>query len=163
MTTNAAHDLQNIQALLKPDSRGLLVGVYSCKIDRRGRVTIPKTLSEVLISGGGSEIGIYISDGDHLVVMPVTREKDATGPLIAVADSGIAAITIRQLRPRGVLTIPEALRLDADLSETVLCRGMGWKLELWNPARYQARMKRVRLEREPAVAPCAREITLRHS
>ena len=162
MNINAAYDLQNIQAYLKPDSRGLLVGVYSCKIDRRGRVTIPKTLREVLLSGGGTEIGIYTS-GECLAVMPVTREKDATGPLIAVADSGISAITIRQLTPRGLLSIPEALRLDAELSGTVLCRGMGWKLELWNPRRYQAHMRRVHLERPPAVVPCAREITLRHS
>jgi hypothetical protein len=93
--------------------------------------------------------------------MPITRENDATGPLIAVADSGISSITIRRLTPRGALTIPEALRLDAELSESVLCRGMGWKLELWNPLRYHAHMTRVRLETPPSAIPCARDVTLR--
>lgn len=161
MNTNAAYDLQNIQAHLQPDSRALLIGVYSCKIDRRGRVTIPKELREVLVSGDFKELGIYMS-GDHLAAMPVTRENDATGPFIAVADSGIASITVRQLTHRGALTIPGALRRDADLSETILCRGMGWKMELWNPSRYHAHMRRVGLERPPAAIPCACEITLRH-
>lgn len=128
----------------------LLVGRHVNRIDRKGRVSVPKPFRDVIRARGGGFAGIYAY---RLYKEPAIEGCDEQY-LARVADSledlsmysqdqeALASMLLENAHqllfdPEGRIVLPEELIVHAGIDGEALFVGRGFRFQIWNPQRYE--------------------------
>lgn len=128
----------------------VLVGRYVNKIDRKGRVSVPKLFRDVVLAGGGEFSGIYAyrlfqepaieACGEAYMTRVAQSLEDL--PMNSQEHNDLAAMFLENgnqlaFDPEGRIVLPDELIRHAGLEAEALFVGRGWRFQIWNPARYE--------------------------
>lgn len=119
-------------------------------LDAKGRVTVPARQRDVLLAEAGPQLTLTKSPAGCLLVFPRPvwngfRDKLMALPMSADGWKRVflgSAMDVDIDNSARVLVSPE-LRAAAGLTKDVLLLGMGNRLELWDPVRYDAHEQQV--------------------
>jgi MraZ protein len=127
----------------------VLVGRYLNKIDRKGRVSVPKPFRDILMEGGGFA-GIFayalitepgIEGCNEAFMARIAASVEQYGLFSSDHDEFAIALLegAHQLAfdPEGRITLPSELIEHAHLDGEVVFVGRGGRFQMWNPATYQ--------------------------
>ncbi|TCS62186.1 division/cell wall cluster transcriptional repressor MraZ [Varunaivibrio sulfuroxidans] len=127
----------------------LLVGRHINKIDKKGRVSVPKVFRAALTDSGFA--GIYAfpffkfhaieACGEHFM-QRLSDSLDDNLDLFSDDQDDIVAITLENAHqlafdPEGRITLPEELMSYAGLSDQALFVGRGARFRIWSPGAYE--------------------------
>lgn len=126
----------------------LLVGQHTNKIDRKGRVSVPKQFREQYESMGGFP-GVYAYpspkhaaiDGCHEERMKHIAKKIDELALLSEEQDDFAMVVLASTHqlpfdPEGRILLPAALIAHAGLDGEALFVGRGAAFQIWNPNAY---------------------------
>lgn len=130
----------------------MLVGEYDLSLDEKGRLSVPAGLRHILHEHyGGSEDGnlLFITRyfESCLVVYPKpvwveiqeqVNELPNDAKARSFTRSFYSSASMLNLDRQGRMLIPQKLRQYAGISSEVHMMGVGKKLELWSPTRWEA-------------------------
>ena len=113
----------------------LLVGRYINKIDRKGRVSVPKPFRDALQPSNGGFVGVYAYPLFKDAAVEACDEEYMT----RVAESVDDLESAHQLPfdPEGRVVLPAELIACAGIDGEVLFVGRGRRFQIWNPETYQ--------------------------
>lgn len=128
----------------------LLVGRHINKIDRKGRVSVPKPFRAALAADGGEFAGVYgfplfkapaiESCGERLMA----RISDSLDDLDMFSDDqdDLASILLESAHPlpfdpEGRVVLPKELIDHAGIAGEALFVGRGSRFQIWNPDTYR--------------------------
>lgn len=131
----------------------LLVGRHVNKIDRKGRVSVPKPFRAALARQRPADgfAGLYAFPSFKYPAIEacdeefMTRLAEGLEDLEVFSDDqdDLAAIILENAHqlpfdPEGRIVLPDELREYANIKEQVLFAGRGGRMLLWEPAAYEA-------------------------
>lgn len=159
----------------------LLVGRHVNRIDRKGRVSVPKLFRDFILSRSGGFAGIFAyslyqepaveaCDGQHMARVAESLEDL---PMNSEDQKALALMLLERAHqlsfdPEGRIVLPEELIVHAGLDGDALFVGRGFRFQIWNPGRYdevqapvlarlRTEMPPLRLRPGPAAGPAAGE------
>lgn len=128
----------------------LLVGRHLNKIDRKGRVSVPKNFRDVLSAETGSFAGCYAYALFNSAAVEACSEAYMERIAASIDDldlfseeqddlNAVLLESAHQLSfdPEGRVMLPAELIEHAQLADQALFVGRGRKFQVWNPATYQ--------------------------
>jgi len=127
----------------------LLVGRHLNKIDKKGRVSVPKPYREAVIAEGFAGVYIYpyfkypaLEGAGEAFMQRLSASLDDNLELFSEAQEDIAAITLENtfqltFDPEGRISLPAELCLHAGLDGQALFVGRGSRFQIWAPDTYQ--------------------------
>ncbi len=128
----------------------VLVGRHVNRIDRKGRVSVPKTFRDFLQAQGGAFLGVYayglinepgIEGCGEPFMARLAESVEQFGMFSDDHDEFALALleSAHQLPfdPEGRITLPAELVEHAGLAAEVLFVGRGGRFQIWNPSTYQ--------------------------
>lgn len=138
----------------------LLVGQHTNRIDRKGRVSVPKPFRDFYVAKGGFP-GIYVYPSPKVAAVEGCDEGFMTRMAASLEDlrlfsdeqDDLAAVILESAHalpfdPEGRIVLPEPLIVHAGLEAEATFVGRGNQFQIWNPSTYKARhaeaFKRVR-------------------
>lgn len=143
----------------------LLVGRHVNKIDRKGRVSVPKPFRDALQSFGGGFAGVYAYPLFKDAAVEACGEDYMTRVAESVDDLNMFSRDQDELAmallesahqlpfdPEGRVVLPQELITCAGIDGEALFVGRGWRFQIWNPETYQASRSAV-VERLKAGGP----------
>jgi len=129
----------------------LLVGQHTNKIDRKGRVSVPKQFRD-FYQGKGGFSGIYVYPSPKLAAIEACdepfMERVATSlddlALFSDEQSDLAAVVLGSAHalpfdPEGRIVLPPELVAHAGLDGEATFVGRGNTFQIWNPDAYKVR------------------------
>ena len=128
----------------------LLVGRHTNKIDRKGRVSVPKQFRDSYQNKGGFP-GIYVYPSPKLAAIEACdeafMERMAASlddlPLFSDEQSDFAAVLgsahALPFDPEGRIVLPPKLIIHAGLDGEATFVGLGNTFQIWNPDAYEVR------------------------
>lgn len=129
-----------------------LVGCHVNKIDRKGRVSVPKPFRDTLSGGSPGFVGIYVYpsftasaiEGCSEEFMNRVSESISEMDLFSEEQDDLASILLSSAHalpfdPEGRVVLPEILIRHAKLSGEAAFVGRGQSFQIWNPATYGER------------------------
>ncbi|MBF0251372.1 MAG: division/cell wall cluster transcriptional repressor MraZ [Alphaproteobacteria bacterium] len=130
----------------------LLVGRHLNKIDKKGRVSVPKPFREAVLATGGQGgfAGVYIypyfkfpalEGADEGFMQRLADSLEENLDLFSDDQEDIAAITLESAHqlafdPEGRISLPTELRHHAGLDGEALFVGRGSRFQIWSPDAY---------------------------
>ncbi|MBD3414711.1 MAG: hypothetical protein GF421_09815 [Candidatus Aminicenantes bacterium] len=120
-----------------------LIGSYTARFDKSGRIKIPAKFQEAIIEKYGNEVFITSLTDQSVQIYPLSRWEKLTG----LADKGLLQLkpqvrsfmlrvnvkgSYYEIDSKGRVLISQALREKADLGTEVEVVGMNDYLEIWN-------------------------------
>jgi len=127
----------------------LLVGRHLNKIDKKGRVSVPKPYREAVIAEGFAGVYIYpyfkypaLEGAGEAFMQRLSASLDDNLELFSEAQEDIAAITLENtfqltFDPEGRISLPAELCQHAGLDGQALFVGRGSRFQIWAPDTYQ--------------------------
>jgi len=127
----------------------LLVGRHLNKIDKKGRVSVPKPYREAVLAEGFAGVYIYpyfkypaLEGAGEAFMQRLSASLDDNLELFSEAQEDIAAITLENtfqltFDPEGRISLPAELCLHAGLDGQALFVGRGSRFQIWAPDTYQ--------------------------
>jgi len=127
----------------------LLVGRHLNKIDKKGRVSVPKPYREAVIAEGFAGVYIYpyfkypaLEGAGEAFMQRLSASLDDNLELFSEAQEDIAAITLENtfqltFDPEGRISLPAELCQHAGLDGHALFVGRGSRFQIWAPDTYQ--------------------------
>lgn len=129
----------------------LLVGQHTNKIDRKGRVSVPKQFRDYYQSRGGYS-GIYVYPSPKLAAIEgcdeqfMERVSASLEDLALFSDeqNDLAAVILESAHalpfdPEGRIVLPTELVTHAGLDSEAMFVGRGTTFQIWSPAAYGLR------------------------
>jgi MraZ protein len=129
----------------------LLVGQHTNRIDRKGRVSVPKQFRD-FYQGKGGFSGIYVYPSPKLAAIEACDESfmervaDSLDDLALYSDeqNDLAVVALESAHalpfdPEGRIVLPPQLVAHAGLDGEATFVGRGNTFQIWNPDAYQAR------------------------
>lgn len=129
----------------------LLVGRYLNKIDRKGRVSVPKPLRDVLqAQSAGGFTGVYVyplfkapaleACGEEFMQRIAHSLDDLD--MFSEEQDDLASVLLESAHalpfdPEGRVVLPEELSRHAGIEGEALFVGRGVRFQVWNPAAYE--------------------------
>jgi MraZ protein len=130
----------------------LLVGQHTNRIDRKGRVSVPKQFRDVYQSRGGGFPGVYVYPSPKVAAIEgcdeqyMDRVKESLGdlPLFSDEQNDFATVVMESAHqlsfdPEGRIVLPPDLLAHAGLDGEATFVGRGDTFQIWNPDAYKAR------------------------
>lgn len=128
----------------------LLVGRHLNKIDRKGRVSIPKPFREAVLAQGGFA-GVYVfpyfkfpalEGAGEAFMQRLADSLEDNLALFSEDQDDLAAITLENASqlpfdPEGRVSLPAELCAHAGLKDEALFVGRGSRFQIWSPALYR--------------------------
>ena len=121
-------------------------GEYECKVDAKGRIVLPARLKARLPEANGGEIVIKRGFEPCLVIYPMMEWKKIFMKVAGLNEFSaeyrnfqrnfFRGATEAELDAAGRFLLPKTLMKHADIESDVLVIGMGNRLEIWNPEKY---------------------------
>jgi len=127
----------------------LLVGRHLNKIDKKGRVSVPKPYREAVIAEGFAGVYIYpyfkypaLEGAGEAFMQRLSASLDDNLELFSEAQEDLAAITLENtfqlsFDPEGRISLPTELCRHAGLDGQALFVGRGSRFQIWSPDAYQ--------------------------
>jgi MraZ protein len=152
----------------------LLVGRHLNKIDKKGRVSVPKPFREAFLSKGFMGVFVYpyfkypaLEGTDEAFMQRVTDSIESNMDMFSEDQDDLASITLEytfQLAfdPEGRVSLPRELCVHAGLDSEALFIGRGSRFQIWSPELYKehrggaferAKAKGATLNLSPAATP----------
>ena len=142
----------------------LLVGKHTNKIDRKGRVSVPKLFRDFLASSDGQVTGFYaypsfkepaiegcsesfmnrVAESIH--ELPMFSDEQDRLNIMLLEDSHYITFD-----PEGRISVPQQLVAHAGITDQVMFVGHGKKFQIWSPERHAEHRKGSRID--PAAGP----------
>ena len=132
-----------------------LVGCHVNKIDRKGRVSVPKAFRDTLSGSGAGFAGIYVDpsftasaiEGCSEEFMNRVSESISELNLFSEEQDDLASILLSSAHalpfdPEGRVVLPNALIEHANLGAEAAFVGRGQSFQIWNPATYKEHSSR---------------------
>lgn len=156
----------------------LLVGRHLNKIDKKGRVSVPKPFREAMIAQGFAGIYVFpyfqspaLEGAGEAFMQRLTESLEGNLDLFSEDQEDLAAITLESTHqlafdPEGRVSLPQSLRDHAGLTDQALFVGRGSRFRIWLPSAYdehaagqmeRAKAKGVTLSLAPQKGPSGPE------
>lgn len=129
----------------------LLVGQHTNRIDRKGRVSVPKQFRDFYLGKGGFQ-GVYVYQSPVVATIEgcdeafMQRLSDSLDdlPLFSTEQNDLATLILGSAHalpfdPEGRIVLPAELLAHAELAEEATFVGRGNTFQIWNPEAYRAR------------------------
>lgn len=129
-----------------------LVGCHVNKIDRKGRVSVPKAFRDTLSGGSPGFVGIYVYpsftaaaiEGCSEEFMSRVSESISELDLFSEEQDDLASILLSSAHalpfdPEGRVILPDVLIQHANLGTEAAFVGRGQSFQIWNPEIYRER------------------------
>lgn len=131
------------------------VSTFTNKIDAKGRVSVPAQFRAILSKDGYDGIYCYPSLDADALDCGGRRLVDKIGSLLEgldpysderdhLATALFGTSEVLSLDQDGRTMLPERLRAHADIADRVTFVGLGDKFQIWQPERFDARLKEAR-------------------
>ena len=130
----------------------LFVGQHLNKIDKKGRVSVPKRFRDPILRDGFS--GIYVYPSFKYAALELCDEAymeriaDSVGDLDMFSDEqdDLASVILANAHPldfdpEGRVVLPAELREHAGIGDQVLFVGSGQRAQVWNPDDFKDQAK----------------------
>ena len=152
----------------------LLVGRHLNKIDKKGRVSVPKPFREAMTRQGFAGIYVFpyfqspaLEGAGEAFMQRLTDSLEDNLDLFSEEQEDLAAITLEStyqlpFDPEGRVSLPQELRDHAGLTDKALFVGRGSRFRIWLPEAYdehasgqvqRAKAKGITLSLSPAKGP----------
>ncbi|OEJ67901.1 division/cell wall cluster transcriptional repressor MraZ [Magnetovibrio blakemorei] len=127
----------------------LLVGRHLNKIDKKGRVSVPKPYREAVLAEGFAGVYIYpyfkfpaLEGAGEAFMKRISASLEDNLELFSDAQEDLAAITLENtfqlsFDPEGRISLPVELCLHAGLDGQALFVGRGSRFQIWSPDAYE--------------------------
>jgi len=127
----------------------LLVGRHLNKIDKKGRVSIPKPFREAFLAKGFMGVFVYpyfkypaLEGTDEAFMQRVTDSIEGNLDLFSEDQDDLASITLEytfqlSFDPEGRVSLPRELCDHAGLNDEALFIGRGSRFQIWSPELYK--------------------------
>lgn len=126
----------------------LLVGRHLNKIDKKGRVSVPKPYREAVLAEGFAGVYIYpyfkfpaLEGAGEAFMKRISASLEDNLELFSDAQEDLAAITLENtfqlsFDPEGRISLPVELCQHAGLDGQALFVGRGSRFQIWSPDAY---------------------------
>lgn len=121
-------------------------GEYECKVDAKGRIILPAKMKAKLPESNGNEIVISRGFEPCLVVYPQIEWKKIHAKVAGLNEFNaeyrkfqrnfFRGNTEAELDSNGRFLIPKTMTRFASIEKEVVCVGVGNRIEIWNPEKY---------------------------
>ena len=131
----------------------LLVGRHLNKVDKKGRVSVPKQFRDALVAGTGGSglVGIYVfpffkypalEGAGEAFMKRISQSLDDNLDLFSDDQEDLASITLESAHqlsfdPEGRVILPNELCTHAEITDEALFVGRGSRFQIWSPALYE--------------------------
>jgi len=132
----------------------LLVGRHLNKIDKKGRVSVPKAFRAAMVGQGFAGVYIFpyfqsptLEGAGEAFMQRLTDSLEDNLDLFSEEQEDLASITLESTHqlafdPEGRISLPSALREHAGLLDEALFVGRGSRFRIWAPKAYAAHSAR---------------------
>ena len=120
---------------------------YDCKLDAKGRLALPSKVKAMLPEGAGNELVLRRGFEACLVLYPMLEYKKIYGRLKSLSEFNEEDRLFQrtffrgnvdvELDSAGRINLPKRMMEFAGLEKEVVLVGLGNRLEIWNPDRYE--------------------------
>lgn len=131
----------------KPGKMAFFTSEYECKLDAKGRIVLPAKIKSNLPEASGNELMVRIGFEPCLVVYPLVEYKKIFSKISGLNEFNEEYRKLQrnffrgnmqvELDNMGRFLIPKSMLKYAQLEKDVIVVGMGNRVEIWNPERYQ--------------------------
>lgn len=125
-------------------------GAVTVSLDSKNRLGVPARYRDALLVNGAGRVVVTADPGQCLLLYPLPEWEPIEKKLNGLSDFNPRTRSLKQLLigyahdtdmdSAGRVLLPPMLRQFADLEKSVVMVGQGNKIELWNEARWSARM-----------------------
>ena len=125
----------------------LFTGEYECKMDAKGRLTLPSKIKSKLPEVSGNQLVLSLGLEPCLVLYPLVEHRKISSQIASMNEFNeefrkvqrnfFRRITEVDLDGAGRLLIPKMMSKYAKLEKEVILVGMGNRIELWDPSVYE--------------------------
>ena len=127
----------------------LLVGRHLNKIDKKGRVSVPKPYREAVLAEGFAGVYIYpyfkypaLEGAGEAFMQRLSESMEDNLDLFSDEQEDLAAITLENtfqlaFDSEGRIILPQELCVHAGLTDQALFVGHGSRFQIWSPEAYQ--------------------------
>ncbi len=130
----------------------LLVGRHVNKIDRKGRISVPKPFRDAFAQNGGGLAAVYAFPSFKAPAVEACSEADMariaesidSRDLFSDDSDDFNVIILESAHclafdPEGRIVLPDELIAHAGIEAEAMFVGRGKRFQIWSPAAYQAR------------------------
>ncbi len=120
---------------------------YECKIDAKGRITLPAKIKASLPEASGNELVIRRGFEPCLILYPMIEYKKIYSKIAGLSEFNeeyrklqrnfFRGSSVVELDNTGRLLIPKLMLGYSQLERDAIVVGMGNKVEIWNPTLYE--------------------------
>ena len=124
-----------------------ITGEYECKLDAKGRLVLPAKLKASLPDTSGSELFLVKGFEPCLLLYPQLEYKKIYSRIAGLNEFNVEYRKLQrnffrgstqiELDNAGRFLIPKPMLSYADLERESVLVGMGNRMEIWNPKKYE--------------------------
>lgn len=128
-------------------SMSLFTGEYECKLDAKGRMVLPAKVKSRLPESSGNQLILMRGMEPCLVLYTVVEYKKTYSRLASLNEFNqeyrllqrnfFRRVAEIELDNAGRLLVPKTMMKYAGLEKEAILVGMGSRLEIWNPEKYE--------------------------
>lgn len=125
----------------------LLTGEFECKMDAKGRLTLPSKVKSKLPEVSGNQLVLSLGLEPCLVVYPMVEYRKIYSRIASMNEFNeefrrlqrnfFRRISEVELDSAGRLLVPKTMSKYAKLEKEVILVGMGNRMELWDSSVYE--------------------------
>jgi MraZ protein len=145
-------------------------GVATVSLDSKSRLVVPARYRDALLVNGAGRVVVTADPSQCLLLYPLPEWGPIEQKLNTLSDFVTRTRSLKQLMVgyahdiemdgAGRVLLPPMLRKFAELDKNVVLVGQGSKLELWNEARWEARIAQALTFRDDTLPPELEGFTL---
>ncbi len=120
---------------------------YDSKLDPKGRLVLPAKIKASIPEANGSSLMLRMAEDKCLALYTMIEYKKLEGQIKSLSINNaeqrmlqrsffVSSVEV-ELDSAGRLLIPKPYKAYAELDREVVVVGMGTRIELWHPERYQ--------------------------
>ncbi len=127
-----------------------LASTYDCKLDAKGRLTLPSRMKSNLPEDAGNEEVLRMAFEPCLILYPMIEFRKTYQKIAglnefnkehrALQRNFFGSIQSVEIDSNGRILIPKPMLAYAGLEREATVVGTGMRVEIWNPARYADQM-----------------------
>ena len=125
----------------------LFTGEYECKMDAKGRLTLPSKVKSKLPEVSGNQLVLSLGLEPCVVVYPMVEYRKIFSRIASMNEFNEELRTLQrnffrrlaevELDGAGRLLIPKTMSKYASLDKEIMLVGMGNRMELWDATKYE--------------------------
>ena len=124
-----------------------ITGEYECKLDAKGRLVLPSRLKASLPESSSTELYLVKGFEPCLLLYPLVEYKKIFSRIAGLNEFNVEYRRLQrnffrgsasvELDNAGRFLIPKSMLIHATLERECVLVGMGNRMEIWNPGKYE--------------------------